>query len=333
MNLSDTIKPPGDGIFGKRFYLVGYFPTYAAALFLLLILWAGARGWNPPADHRIDFATAWNRASSLSIGQALALLVTVTLTAILLQPFQLPLLRFMEGYWPPPLNHHSISAWQRWRCRHLLKRADLKLSGEAPSTARPPTLDQEQLQHAGAAGRLARQRFPLPAHLIRPTGLGNVLAAMEDTAGRRYGMDAVVVWPRLYPVLSEEVRALVDDRRNMLDASARMATTMLITAIASVVLLSSADWWMLLALLPLGVSVLAYLAAVQGGLAYAEAVHVAFDLHRGDLLDRLRMRTPASFSSEHELYEQWSDFWRQGIPFRPDLPYQQRHEDKHKVGT
>lgn len=330
MNLGDAIKPPGDGIFGKRFYLVGYFPTYAAALFLLLILWAGARGWNPPTDHRIDFATAWNRASSLSIGEALALLVTVTLTAILLQPLQLPLLRFMEGYWPPPLNHHSISAWQRWRQRQLLKRADLRLQDEAPSTAKPPSLDQEQLQRAGEAGRVARQRFPLSPHLIRPTGLGNVLAAMEDTAGRRYGMDAVIVWPRLYLVLSEEVRALVDDRRNMFDASARMAATMLVTAIASVVLLSGADWWMLLALLPLGISVLAYLAAVQGGLAFAEAVHVAFDLHRGDLLDRLRMPEPASFSSEHELCQRWSDFWRQGIPFRPDLPYQQ-HEDKHEV--
>jgi len=330
MNLGDTIKPPGDGIFGKRFYLVGYFPTYAAALFLLLVLWAGARGWNHPASHRIDFARAWNRASSLSIGQALALLLGVMLTAIALQPLQLSLLRLIEGYWPPPFNRGWTSSWQRWRMKRLRNRAHLRPPGDTSGTADPPTLDQNVVQRAGVAGRRLRQRFPLPPHLIRPTGLGNVLAAMEDTAGRRYGMDAVIVWPRLYPLLSEEVRAVVDDRRNMLDASARMAATFLMTAFASLVLVYGAGWWKLLALVPLGISVLAYLAAVQGGLAYAEAVHVAFDLHRGDLLGALRMPKPASFNGENELYARWSDFWRQGIPFQPDLRYEQ---DKDKPGA
>jgi hypothetical protein len=35
---------------------------------------------------------------------------------------------------------------------------------------------------------------------VTPPGLGNVLAAMEDGAGRTYGLDAVIVWPRLYPL-------------------------------------------------------------------------------------------------------------------------------------
>ncbi len=37
-----TTQPAGGGL-GRRFYLVGYLPTYAAALFLLVLVWAGAR--------------------------------------------------------------------------------------------------------------------------------------------------------------------------------------------------------------------------------------------------------------------------------------------------
>jgi hypothetical protein len=321
MNLGDTIGPPGQGIFGRRFYLVGYLPIYAAALFLLILIWAGARGWNPPAGGRIDFGKAWNRASSLGIGQALALLIAVTLAAVLLQPLQLSLLRFMEGYWPWPFNLRWTSSFHRVRRNYLRGKAEVRWKDDGYTGDTPPEPDQQEVQRAGAAGRRLRQRYPVPDHLIRPTALGNVLAAMEDTAGRPYGADAVIIWPRLYPLLGDEVRSLVDDRRNMLDACARMAATLLAAAAGSFVLLYGAGWWRLLALAPLGLSFVAYQAAVQSGLAYAEAVRIAFDLHRGDLLDALRMPPPGSMAAEYEDFARWSDFWRQGIPFRPDLTY------------
>ncbi|HEU5388033.1 MAG TPA: hypothetical protein VFV73_19225 [Streptosporangiaceae bacterium] len=49
-------------------------------------------------------------------------------------------------------------------------------------------------------------------------------------------------------------------------------------------------------------------------LAYAESVHVAFDLHRADLLTALRMELPARQDAERALNEHWCDLWRQGIP-------------------
>ena len=61
-------------------------------------------------------------------------------------------------------------------------------------------------------------------------------------------------------------------------------------------------------------AVLAYNAAVQAALAYAETVHVAFDLHRADLLTALRMDLPGRQDTERTLNEQWCDHWRQGIP-------------------
>jgi hypothetical protein len=102
---------------------------------------------------------------------------------------------------------------------------------------------------------------------------------MEDTAGRACGLPAVIAWPRLYPVLLGPVKSLVDDRRNALDASVRMTATMTVTALLALVLLLRSGWWVLLALMPLAVAVLAYHGALQAALAYAETVQAAFDLH------------------------------------------------------
>ena len=144
---------------------------------------------------------------------------------------------------------------------------------------------------------------------------------MAGLPGRHLGLDAVTAWPRLYPVLREQCRTLVDDRRDTLDASVRLAATMAATAPASLVLLLGSAWWTLLALIPLGVAVLAYNTSVQAALAYAETVHVAFDLHRADLLTAMRMELPGQQDAERILNEQWCDHWRQGIPLPASMRY------------
>jgi hypothetical protein len=63
MRLDAVTRQPADGGFGRRFYLVGYLPTYAAALFVLVLVWAGARSWDGRLNHQISFKTAWATAS------------------------------------------------------------------------------------------------------------------------------------------------------------------------------------------------------------------------------------------------------------------------------
>jgi hypothetical protein len=106
---------------------------------------------------------------------------------------------------------------------------------------------------------------------------------------------------------------------------------MAVTALASLVLLLGAGWWTALVLIPLGVAALAYNAAVQAALAYAETVHVAFDLHRADLLTALRMTPPARQDTERTLNEQWCDHWRQGIPLPATLHYTTARNDSHPL--
>jgi hypothetical protein len=145
---------------------------------------------------------------------------------------------------------------------------------------------------------------------------------MEEQAGREYGWDAVVVWPRLYPVLSEPTRVIVDDRRNTLDATARLSATAIVTALATAGLLVQSGWWLLLTVVPLGVAVLSYAGTVQAAISYGEAVCVAFDLHRFDLLDRLHLPLPSDQTAERQIAEDLSAMWRQGL----DIKLHYRHD-------
>jgi len=60
-------------------------------------------------------------------------------------------------------------------------------------------------------------------------------------------------------------------------------------------------------------------------------VHVAFDLHRADLLTALRMTPPGRQDAERTLNEQWCDHWRQGIPMPATLHYTTARNDSHPL--
>ena len=179
MNLDAAGRPPAYGGFGSRFYLVGYLPTYAAVLFLLVLVWAGAPGWNGRPGHRLSFSAAWSTASHLSLGEVIIIALAVALLAVVLQPLQLAMVGLAEGAWPAWLGTKWARQWQRSR-RNRLERKKKLLPDPEPTP--------EAVQRAGEAGDELRRRFPMPEYLLRPTGLGNVLAAMTNQAGRLYGL-------------------------------------------------------------------------------------------------------------------------------------------------
>ncbi|MFC4052448.1 hypothetical protein ACFOY4_22410 [Actinomadura syzygii] len=313
MNPQDLAKPPSESL-SSRFALVGYLPTFAAAWYLLTLVWAGA-----PVGP-LDFGRVWRTASKLGLGQLTLIILTILLIAVLAAPLQMAMVRTLEGRWPRLLGS-GFARGRQLRRKHRLERAaelpapaDPESAGTAPEEPSPAVL-----QRAGRLGAELRRSFPMSDHLVRPTRLGNILAAMEDTAGRTYGLDGVIAWPRLYPQLSDRTRALVDDRRDMLDTAARLTVTSALVTVIGTALLVGTGWWHLLSLIPLGIAVLAYAGTVQAAHAYAEVVHVAFDLHRFDLLTALHMPLPTDTAAEATINQALCDMWRQGVP--ADLHY------------
>lgn len=297
----DSLAGPGFG--GSRFLLVDYLPTYAAGMAVLVLVWAGAPG-------RIGFGQAWHTAGQLGVGEVLLLALALTLLAVLGNPLQLALVRVLEGGWP----------WQRAAdlSRRCQERRRERLAAQEQLPPGEPT--EARIQAAGQAGTRLRRLFP-PAEVLRPTALGNVLAAAEIGAGDPYGLDAVVAWPRLYPLLPENTRRIVDDRRDIMDAAARLSVTMAATTVIAIALLAASSWWLLLASIPLLLARFSYISAVHAAVAYGESVRAAVDLHRFALMDALRLPPPADLTAERLLNTRLSDLWRQGV-LMAEIPYE-----------
>jgi hypothetical protein len=291
-----------------RFMLVSYLPTYAAVLFLLFLFSSGAPGRSIDLTHGWAIATSLNTTTIILVGLGVALL------SVMLHPLQLPLVRLWEGYWP---------AWCRplaWlaRRRHRARRDRMARAAELPANVTDPT--HEELAKASTASTLLAKRYPAE---VRPTALGNVLAATEEHAGAAYGWDAVVAWPRLYPILGEQLRRVLDDRRDTMDATIRLTAIAAATAVVSAALVYRSGPLAILgvAVVPLMVAWIAYHASVHSALAYGEAVEAAFDLHRLDLVRALHVPLPEDPTAEVAVATQICDHWRQGVPMSSPYRY------------
>ena len=167
-------------------------------------------------------------------------------------------------------------------------------------------------ERQAAAQRL--RGYP-PADALLPTGLGNVLRAAELRAGERYGLDSLVTWPRLYPVLGEQVRALADDRRDQLDLSVRFCVVFAVATPVLLALLAPYGWWLAVPAGTFALAWLSYRAAIAAAAGYGEALETAFDLHRFDLLRALHLPLPDDLATEPRANEQVSAFLRQPFEY------------------
>jgi hypothetical protein len=163
-------------------------------------------------------------------------------------------------------------------------------------------------------------RYPDEQRLL-PTRLGNTLRAAEDEAGMRYGLPTVATMPRLYPHLSDRFAAVYVDRRNQLDLAVRFCAPLaLATPISAVMLAANGGYWRVLPVATALLSWTSYQAAVGGAAAYGQALYVAFDLHRFDMLRALHYPLPATLNEELDFNDRLASFFVDGAPMGDD-PY------------
>jgi hypothetical protein len=286
---------------GARFALVGLLPALVLALFVLALLWSGAPGDPPDLDRILD------EARELDAWAGALLFLALLVAAIVMQPLQLGLVRWLEGYWPRPLAARGRERYER--------RVTALEATTAPR--RKPLTPEELATMSDAASEL---RLLPPREHLMPTRLGNALRAAEVRAGEPYGLDAVVAWPRLYPLLPDPVRAVVDGQRDALDVNARFCSIFAAAAVISAALLVTHGWWLLVPVGCLVLAWLAYRAAVASAVAYGESIRTAVDLHRFTLLEALHLPLPATPEEERELNRKLSRFLLQGVPL--DAPFQ-----------
>lgn len=281
---------------GTRVNFVTTLPSLLVAVGVLLLVWSGAPS-NPP-----DLARAVDELKGLNATEVALLILALICLVLVTHPLQLALVRLLEGYGAPK----SPLAPVRWLLLQYHRYRWDKLNGVANDQA---ATDSDRL----AAETRLWHDYPGRGALL-PTRLGNVLRAAEIRAGSRYGIDAIVAWPRLLPLVSADLRAALDDQRNQLDIACRFCVTLFAGAVITAGLLVTQGPWLALALIPLALSLTSYQSAVAAARAYGESIKAAFDLHRFALLAQMHLPLPADRNTEITANEKLYLFLRQGVP-------------------
>ena len=105
-----------------------------------------------------------------------------------------------------------------------------------------------------------------------PTRLGNILRAAETRPGNKYGLNAIICWPRLWLVLPEDVRTELNAARTRLDTGT-------LAGFWSLLFVVWVRWAPLLGLLAAFIAYRGMLGAVG-----AYLIESAFDVHRTALM-------------------------------------------------
>ena len=226
-------------------------------------------------------------------------LLAVAGSAVAVERLTAPFLRLTEGYWPagrPRWLWNALTRVTRWHRRRLRARWGRLRGLDDPSPLN--RADQGVL-----AGRL--HAMP-PEEFTMPTALGNILRSAELRTERRYGLDPVMVWPRLWLVLPGTTRTEIAESRGQLDAAGRGLLWVLLTVVWSAFV-----WW--IAPVALLAAILLYRSAVlPTARVYADLVEAAFDLHRPALYRALRWPLPTRPADEPDAGRQLTTYLWEG---------------------
>lgn len=184
------------------------------------------------------------------------------------------------------------------------------------------TLLTERTERRWRAVQKRHEHFPTSLWVL-PTDLGNRMAALDDYALKRYGMDTGALWGRIWWVLPKDVRSEVGDSKLAVDT---LLSLMLTFALLAFVPLPDAGRWLVNAFMSsrydltgvlrpaasfaacLVLAFLAYRAAIIAIDAMSREVATLIDLYRLHLLAALGYR-PATIAAELALFEKLQGFF------------------------
>jgi hypothetical protein len=194
----------------------------------------------------------------------------------------------------------------------------------------PPESDPNQAAQAAASLALEIQKehdrldqeapvqsLPRREALVKPTALGNAFVVLEEYPYERYGMDAMVYWPRLRPLVETEYGSQLTGYKMLLDMLLNIASLAIVFGLICLALALQA--WAWLPLLATAIAWAIAYASYQGGvqivLSMKEVIALCFDYYRHRLLKEFGLSVPADMQSEQLLWLQLGQFLRRGEGF------------------
>jgi hypothetical protein len=264
-----------------RFNLVGLIPSVLLAINIGALIASGSFAGEP------NMHLLLLRAREVNVFDATVLFLVVLSIALVVHPFQLLLVRILEGYWDetPVLRKIKFVGME------INRRRWAKFRRESADT-----------------DRLSRLYPPFTPDFL-PTRLGNVLRAAERRAGLQHGFTKPgEMFPRVYPYISAGLASGISSARDTLDIACRMCVVLWALAFLDGIVLctdgalpASDGAWLVVPVVAALLGSLSYRGAVRAAGAYGRFLFYVFDLHRQDLIRALGYEPPERAADEVKL--------------------------------
>ena len=258
------------GFFDRRFIVAYEIPTLFILVLTVVVLQAL---FGPKVT-----LTWWAQLEvQEQILLAVGILLAIILVAYIFEMLTAPVVRFYEGYW----RDRKLTRWAKDR----LKKKKIKLASTQATSY---------------------YNFPLDDELLKPTQLGNVLAAAEEYSYQVYRLDAVTWWPRLVSILPDDFRIQIDTALTPMLTVLNLSMILTLWAfLGSLILLISQHWIAGSVVFSLGLLLAkgCYSAAINQAVVYGRLVRVAFDLYRQEIFKQMHIIVPDNLAGERLLWE------------------------------
>lgn len=259
-----------------------------------LALLAWQIDWKP-LQQNTQTLTAFQQGSIIVLG-----LLVLVFSSMVVKAIRFPILRILEGYWPWPFSYLGLGLLAIQKYFYKNKYAKLRHLKVNEAQREPNAKEQEKLIKLDVWSHWN----PTKSSDLLPTRLGNILRARERAPERRYGLDAIVCWPRLWSLLPENMRGDISSSRSALDRLVELwlwgALFLLWTLVNPWAILISVVWM-----------VVVYDMSTQAAMAYGDLIETAFDLYRMPLYDALAWPRPKNSDEEKTLGKELTEFlWR-----------------------
>jgi hypothetical protein len=310
---TESLKHLAD-LFSRRFFLNALLPTLFFTSIGMAIVTSTA--WSTS-----EASAWWNRIDLLTrLIVVLVYLASIYFLATAVASQWRGIVRLFEGY---PLQ---------WLPGRL---------GKSPPGTKWHQEQLDRLEHAEplANTRLSPQfqayyRYPRHSHRddVLPTRLGNILLSGERYPLDKYGIDSIIFWPRLYPLLPETFQR----EHEGFEVNYEFPLVVAFEAVITGLFCAAAILWshgspMLFAATFFGGLLIAYAAycfALSSAEEIAEQYRVAFDLYRDRLLDA--WPTVRDVADENEAFKLIHRFVYADAEAQWEKP-QARHQRRHKL--
>lgn len=267
--------------------------------------WATGHGGLARVGSRIDSLDGHSvllQAVILIVG-----LLAATGSMLLVERLTKLVVPLLMGSWPRWTGWFRRLLARRFRSRAAALESEWQLAADRVYRSGSST-DQDERRMV-ELDRL-RRRYPAKLHQVMPTRVGNMLRASESRPYEKYGLEASVVWPRLWTVLPESTKKELSMSWGQIGSSASVM-------VWSVLLVPFSLWTPLVLIAAGGGFLFGYLSLPDRVESFGDLLESAFDVHRGDLYVKLRWPLPKQIEDETKLGLALTEFLFRGTTAEP----------------